>query len=57
MPAVVEYVFSGNRLKLYLPNEKIVIALLISGVRCLPFSDNPNYRIPKNAPPDPYRVG
>lgn len=43
MPAVVEYVLSGHRFKLYIPKETCSIAFSLSGVRCPgrnePFSD------------------
>jgi staphylococcal nuclease domain-containing protein 1 len=43
LPAVVEYVLSGHRFKLYIPKETCSIALSLSGVRCPgrnePFSD------------------
>ncbi|KAM7273402.1 hypothetical protein ACFE04_028066 [Oxalis oulophora] len=34
VPAVVEYVFSGHRFKLYIPKETCSIAFSLSGVRC-----------------------
>lgn len=40
MTAVVEYVFSGHRFKLYIPKETCSIAFSISGVRC-PGRDEP----------------
>ncbi|KAK2974139.1 hypothetical protein RJ640_021430, partial [Escallonia rubra] len=40
MPAVVEYVFSGHRFKLYIPKETCSIAFSFSGVRC-PGRDEP----------------
>ncbi|KAG9150884.1 hypothetical protein Leryth_003009 [Lithospermum erythrorhizon] len=43
MPAVVEYVLSGHRFKLFVPKETCSIAFALSGVRCPgrnePFSD------------------
>ncbi|CAH9104639.1 unnamed protein product [Cuscuta europaea] len=43
MPAVVEYVLSGHRFKLFIPKETCSIALSLSGVRCPgrgePYSD------------------
>ncbi|KAG9147424.1 hypothetical protein Leryth_025039 [Lithospermum erythrorhizon] len=43
MPAVVEYVLSGHRFKLFVPKETCSIAFAFSGVRCPgrgePFSD------------------
>ncbi|KAL6972941.1 Translin-1 [Sarracenia purpurea var. burkii] len=43
LPAVVEYVFSGHRFKLFVPKETCSIAFSFSGVRCPgrdePFSD------------------
>ncbi|GCB64879.1 hypothetical protein scyTo_0000338 [Scyliorhinus torazame] len=32
--AVVEYVFSGSRLKLYLPKETCLITFLLAGIEC-----------------------
>lgn len=32
--AIVEYVFSGSRLKLYVPKENCVISLALVGIRC-----------------------
>ncbi|KAL6562823.1 Translin-1 [Orobanche hederae] len=40
MSAVVEYVFSGHRYKLYIPKETCSIAFSLSGVRC-PGRDEP----------------
>lgn len=40
MNAVVEYVFSGHRFKLYIPKETCNIAFSLSGVRC-PGRDEP----------------
>lgn len=34
MPAVVEYVLSGHRFKLYIPRETCSIAFSLSGVKC-----------------------
>ncbi|XP_052175599.1 ribonuclease TUDOR 1-like [Diospyros lotus] len=40
LPAVVEYVLSGHRFKLYIPKETCSIAFSLSGVRC-PGRDEP----------------
>lgn len=40
MPAVVEYVLSGHRYKLFIPKETCSIAFSLSGVRC-PGRDEP----------------
>ncbi|KAL6495805.1 Translin-1 [Orobanche gracilis] len=40
MSAIVEYVFSGHRYKLYIPKETCSIAFSLSGVRC-PGRDEP----------------
>jgi staphylococcal nuclease domain-containing protein 1 len=40
VPAIVEYVFSGHRFKLYIPKETCSIAFSLSGVRC-PGRDEP----------------
>ncbi|KAG9152434.1 hypothetical protein Leryth_015833 [Lithospermum erythrorhizon] len=40
MPAVVEYVLSGHRFKLFVPKETCSIAFALSGVRC-PGRDEP----------------
>ncbi|ELW67421.1 Staphylococcal nuclease domain-containing protein 1 [Tupaia chinensis] len=32
--AIVEYVFSGSRLKLYLPKETCLITFLLAGIEC-----------------------
>jgi len=48
--AVVDFVFSGSRLKLYIPKETCLITFLIGGIEC-PRGERPNRDVPNTMIP------
>ena len=47
---MVDFVFSGSRLKLYIPKETCLITFLIGGIEC-PRGERPNRDVPNTMIP------